>query len=47
VYDAFIQKCRENKYEKICRLRSYFYLAFLTHIAKIRRERLSVFVRPD
>lgn len=46
VFDAFVQKCRENKYEKIC-LPVHTLLALLTHFAKIRRKRLSVFIRPN
>ncbi len=33
VYDEFVQKCRENKYEKICRL-VHTLLAFLTTLLR-------------
>ncbi len=46
VYDAFVQKCRENKYEKIYRP-IHAPLVFLTLFSKIRRKRLSVFIRPN
>ena len=44
VYDAFAQKCRENKCEIFLRV---YGLGFFTLCLKIHRKRLSVFCRPD
>jgi hypothetical protein len=43
VYDAFVQKCRENKCE-ICRR---IHTPAFSPRAKIHRKRLSLFCRPD